>query len=269
MNETFPKLVRAVLVITAYQIRTAAAFARYFLLCTAAALWYIRPSFKEYLPLLKKRYIPRSRVSSILNGLNREFAGRKNSSWKGSIRISYPGELFLLRDPRTRKLQSLVIKNAFRRYLGISVEKSDIALLKQFSSAAWILKSLLDAAGYETFRIDDEESLFCVRVVYPVFIRGLRIRYNYMLSSGARMGYGDEKPGFKFPEILPRKKSRFRAESFEGWFRTQLSLHRAETEASFFEGYLDLVSLAAGGKPGRSGTLKFLNYMEQKMFKED
>jgi hypothetical protein len=266
MNDTLPNLLRAVVIISAYQIRTAATLALYFVRCTAAAVWFVRPPVKKIIALCRNRYVPNNRIIPTVNGPYKVFNGRHEYSKKGSIRIKNPGDLFLLQESRIQELQSVFLKKTLSRYFGLHPADEDLMLLKQFSSAAWILKSLLKSAGYDTFRLDDEEGQFRIRIVYPVFVRVMSVQYRYMTGIEKGTPYSPEVSVLTFPDEISREKNRVRTGAFEEWYRMQVDLHRTEAETAFFKGYLDLVSLAAAGKAGKAGIQKFLQYMNQIKF---
>lgn len=88
--------------------------------------------------------------------------------------VGYPTQIT---DPRVRQLQAATLRRVFIERYGIFPTDTDLFLLSQWGSAAWVVHNLLNAAGFSHGAVVTEtEYLFRCKVVYPAVVRTLGIK---------------------------------------------------------------------------------------------
>lgn len=177
------------------------------------------------------------------------------------------GEVSLLRDERVVRLQHAVVSRALRSLPGVRPGECDLSLFARFSSAAWLVRNLLVAAG-SSGRTGAADLAHRLRVVYPVFVAAMRMHATHLggSHSGRRgharrgrnrrlrgVGPNGEIVGSLYPESLRIERLRRRAALLRCEASARRLRFRVAEERSRYERYLDAVMLVARSADERYG----------------
>ena len=180
----------------------------------------------------------------------------------------------LLQDPRVRSLQRAIIVRVFQRELSVAVEPMHLEVLSNFASVAWIVSSLLTAAGMVPARCTPfftwqgppvrELPQRCT-LVLPALTASLSVYLTYQRQADAS---GIRRPpvpptvwGTLYPHALAcaaRQANRL-STATQHTLRRQLSLMRARHLCIAW--YLHTLALLR--RAARAGHVRALNHLER------
>lgn len=135
------------------------------------------------------------------------------------------GKQGLLNDSRVRRLQGVIIGRLFQSLFGIAPDNRDRGVLQTFSSASWLCRSMITAAGTA---VDRDDYLRRCKVVFPVFMKAMRLHRAWLKAGGGTslrlrlrgrtarkyrgIGPKGEVTGCLYPDIVTRQEIAMRGE---------------------------------------------------------